>query len=999
MHSGVRNLRVEAGNPGSMPVNIALASRAGVSATTTSEVAMGNACVSPNHMGKSGTNNVLKEVRVRSIGDCQALCKQTALCSMFTWRYYGVCTMHSQGFSTKANGDAVMGYRNCFAEPQDPNAAIDGNPKTCFTIPRAYETNAYWQLDLGAVHDIADILIDSNETDFDLEVYASEAKEDVSYVPNLNDDAKTRSAGYNTASMHSWIRPNTLKARCSNSFKFLGRYGKNDEGYSKSPHFGPSFKAVPVSCITRARYITIKPRYDLARTQSSTLCDVKVYHRAGASWIPVANTTLLPNVQYKDQRPNSEGLGPWVFQNLSSPVKTRYLRVSIDSHYKQRASLAAFEVLSDAPVPRFEIRSSADPTVASSAGLRAELHHIRSAGLIDPFSNVKFRAQLDRAFLVSRPGATATVPGVDFSRIYGTSPFMVRQAGSVHVGTSSAESLNISVVFDLPFDMLPVVEVAMHRKLVGKQSAITLSNKAQISTEFRMVAVDVTRAGFTLHVERTTTSGTVGWNFVEEFHSMPLAAEFAASAPFPEFKTRFGTVDKRDVSEPSTDYTTKGWKNHVLFKFSGELVAEVTAKYTLHLTGTPFVRLLVDNEEVAFGSNLHDYGTTVDSNVGKSTKWYSYADFGGDTTCSVLQNGTRPRDVWGHVSDTKSCEYYVAKNVNARVWTELAWLNVSDAEPGLSDDERAYWTALGMTEERWTPSEWHGWSDFSLSVFGKLLPLWKDLSAAQKEAAKALGYGILGWGRSWIFRERFVSRRKGASASVGWGAGFMTQEEVSSLQALGWTSRTWTAAAVDHPDVLKNSWEQLSSAEQHAAEALGFAQSTWIPVQVSDYTTRKICAYDTGTLESGYLEIPAGEQVSRYPDLYSKAGSAWPRPTARQPLPRFHIICGQAVPSVVTTETVLELVAGKPVKIEIQSTNGLRGGVHAVKFMWSRPGIGMQVVPSSALRHRSRDSCLAFQHASNRATMVECDAESPYQKWRLDVRTHFFVFWFLQAHF
>ena len=993
-NAGVRDLRIEAGHPGADPENVAL--KSGVSAMTTSDVALGKACVSETNNQMMGKPSIKSYTELPTIAECHNLCQQNPLCVMYTWRYYGSCSLHAEGYTTAPDYNGVMGYRSCNAAPQDPRAAVDGDPDTCFTIPRAHETNAYWRLDLGQVFDIADIAIDSGETDIDVEVHAAETMEDVSHDGT-------------TVSMHSWYSKATRKARCGGGpGRFIGRYGKHGESYSKSPSFSPSYREVPVNCIKRARYVSIKTRSTQSRTNSLTLCEVKVYHRPGASWSTVTNMTLLPTVRYHNQMGSSRGLGPWVLEKLSVPVKTRYLRVSADVRYKRRTSLVAFEVLSNKPVPRFEIRNLGAARLPAP-GLRAELYHTRSGGLFDPYSRVNYRKNFDWAVANTQVGARATVPTVDFSRWRGdrgrgidADAFKVRQVGTVHIGSSATSSVNVHVTFEIPFDTVPNVAVKAHPKLVGDEaSVLSTDEQAGFAAEFTMLADNVTRAGFTLRVERkSNTVGVVGWDLVDEFNAMPLAATFEAAAYFPEYTSRFGTKDAAYTLNPSVDKTTKGWAYHFMARFTGELVADISATYTLHLSGTPFVRLLVDGEEVAYSSNLFNTGPstrsfTVPVNaqstvLGPNTGYDAFTDFGGDTTCSILPNGTQPHTAFTRLIDYETvCSHYVNKLIKPRIWTELAWLN-ADEQLGLSEVERGHWTTLGITEQHWNSKDWTNWKDFSMAIFGSM-PVstagWDALSAPQKTAAKALGYNHLSWGRTFTFRERFsnanyVGGWVGGWAGIKWEASEMTAGEMEALQVLGWSAGLWATQGAN-PVSRRKAWSELSPGEQRAAIALGFAARTWVHSATPRTEVVKTCAYDVASLQYGVLQIPVVEaQLGVDAETKAQIASKWPRPTLEAA--RFRNICGKVNPGVATASTTLKLVAGKPVSIEIQTTNGCRGGLHAVQLFWSRPGIGKHIVPASALQHRARDSCLAFQGANNRAVLSECDKASPYQQWRFD---------------
>jgi hypothetical protein len=183
------------------------------------------------------------------------------------------------------------------------------------------------------------------------------------------------------------------------------------------------------------------------------LCEVKIMSSAPqTSWTVVDQLVLEPNTQHRfqDAVPHAYaeyGLGPWVEHKLKTPIKTRYLRLSVESFYHTHGGLARFEVWSDRAVQRYQIQSKSDAVDhIAQPGLRAEMHHWYGGVNFDNFPGESF----DAIFAQTPVGSTTAVGEVNFFAEW-DAPWQITLDGSVLVGVSSTGVKEIAVSFETPY--------------------------------------------------------------------------------------------------------------------------------------------------------------------------------------------------------------------------------------------------------------------------------------------------------------------------------------------------------------------------------------------------------------------------------------------------------------------------------------------------------------------------------------------------------------------
>lgn len=144
-------------------------------------------------------------------------------------------------------------------------------------------------------------------------------------------------------------------------------------------------------------------------------------------------------------------------------------------------------------------------------------------------------------------------------------------------------------------------------------------------------------------------------------------------------------------------------------------------------------------------------------------------------------------------------------------------------------EELAHWRVLGWVQEPDT-SGGGGKSNSSVIPWNSTWErFWAELSPAQQEAARTLGYGAETWDKNqWLLPRQ-----------VPWLA--LEEKIRRCLEVLGETPATWNSWTTDNSagnstvncnDLRR--WNWLSAQERASAEALGFTEGTWNSEEMAD---------------------------------------------------------------------------------------------------------------------------------------------------------------------
>ena len=498
---------------------------------------------------------------------------------------------------------SIPGWR-----PSNPSLAVDSDPKTCFQVPAGEDVRAALVFDLGSTQAIDAVTINSGMFDMGkFSVYAGATLESVG-------------AGANGSYAHM---PMPETGQCNGGRYFELRYGLNNEHYV-SNYLRPSAKDLRVACHKETvRYIAI---WAMERRSFYQFCDVKVLHRSKNTWELADRIHLDPNfhlrhVGRKGEK-SSSGSGPWVEHKFEAPITTRYLRLAVEEYYKMYGGLAAVEIWSDKPVPRFQIKNE-HTAGGAQPGLRLELYR-HAGGIKASKGRMDWRSQVGELVKTVLPGSQAVVPTVNFRHLYyshvGTNgekgmAWEVDVSAQALVGASSATTKQVTIKFEVPFTVTPAVTVELHRKHKRDLNSGTQNVSKALETYmdgFDVSVLAVRKDSFDLRIKRNDDHP---WDMVKDMGRMPLSVDYRARAPLPPYRDYI----MRPAEEVA--FPTKNWTYYFNSRFTGELVADKTAEYTIYLACGGGARVLINGTEFvsAFQSAHYvaktKYNSTLKANV------------------------------------------------------------------------------------------------------------------------------------------------------------------------------------------------------------------------------------------------------------------------------------------------------------------------------------------------------------------------------------------------